>query len=113
MTDEIPPPQLPPAGWYPDPEGSGQQRFWDGANWSDQLAPPQQQAQQVVGGRVKDDRNNWLAAWGYLTAVLLPIVGIIIAIVLYNRNDSRGTPVLITSIVVIVVSAIIISSGSA
>ncbi|MGA5466581.1 DUF2510 domain-containing protein [Mycobacterium sp. NPDC050041] len=28
-----------PAGWYPDPAGSGQQRYFDGAGWTDRYAP--------------------------------------------------------------------------
>ena len=26
----------PPAGWYPDPEDPGRQRYWNGAAWDDQ-----------------------------------------------------------------------------
>ncbi|KQW06255.1 hypothetical protein ASC66_06935 [Leifsonia sp. Root4] len=29
----------PPAGWYPDPRGSDQLRWWDGTTWTVQLAP--------------------------------------------------------------------------
>ena len=36
-----PPPQaLPPAGWYPDPQGSGGTRYWDGAAWTATVLPP-------------------------------------------------------------------------
>ncbi len=48
--------ESPPAGWYPDPAGSGGQRYWDGGSWSqvtrpvDGMAggqPPQQQQTSV------------------------------------------------------------------
>lgn len=32
-----PPSSLPPAGWYPDPAGSAQERWWDGRGWSHHL----------------------------------------------------------------------------
>jgi Protein of unknown function (DUF2510) len=28
-----------PAGWYPDPEDAAQQRYWDGAQWTEHVAP--------------------------------------------------------------------------
>lgn len=30
----------PPANWYPDPDGSGGVRYWDGATWTTHRAPP-------------------------------------------------------------------------
>jgi Protein of unknown function (DUF2510)/Domain of unknown function (DUF4352) len=28
-----------PAGWYPDPDGSGGQRYWDGTSWTEHRSP--------------------------------------------------------------------------
>lgn len=35
-----PPANLPPAGWYADPAGTPQERWWDGRGWSDHLRAP-------------------------------------------------------------------------
>jgi len=33
------PTEAAPAGWYPDPQGGGEQRYWDGTTWTDHTAP--------------------------------------------------------------------------
>lgn len=39
--------ESPPAGWYPDPAGSGGERYWDGGTWSQVTRP----AGGLSGGR--------------------------------------------------------------
>lgn len=41
-------PALPPAGWYADPDLPGQQRYWDGARWTDYRHNPGLGPQTVV-----------------------------------------------------------------
>lgn len=33
------PSELPPAGWYPDPEDAARRRYWDGAQWTTHASP--------------------------------------------------------------------------
>ena len=62
----------PQAGWYPDPNGSGRQRWWDGATWAD--------LQPVVATVPGQPLNTWL--WQSIVVTLLcclpfGIVGIV------------------------------------
>lgn len=39
-----------PAGWYPDPETPGRQRYWDGTAWTEHTAPGPGSAPRVGAG---------------------------------------------------------------
>ncbi|MGH9521221.1 MAG: hypothetical protein ACRD3E_01675 [Terriglobales bacterium] len=49
-----------------------------------------------------DQRNDGLATIGWITAILIPVVGLVVGIMLSSRNDRRGVPIAITAVVVIV-----------
>lgn len=55
-----------PAGWYPDPQAPGQQRYWDGNAWTDHTAPGPGSGPRVTGGgppRVPEvQRADWQTA---------------------------------------------------
>lgn len=75
-----------PAGWYPDPEGSGGQRYWTGESWSDHRAPHAEMpaaAQAAPKSGLDPKVIIGLAA----AAVALVIVGVV-AVVLTLRTDT-------------------------
>lgn len=87
-----------PAGWYPDPTKANTQRYWDGARWSEHLAPiPLPRAQPAY---VEPPDNGGTLALGYIFAILMPIIGFIIGLTQINR---RGGGVVVLSVVSFIV----------
>jgi hypothetical protein len=78
MTNDLA--QQVPAGWYADPEGSPSQRWWDGARWTEHLAPtPRPYGEHLPSSRVPDG-TPVDTVWIWLVTVLpylamLPIFG--------------------------------------
>jgi hypothetical protein len=88
--------QLPPAGWYPDPQLAGTQRYWDGASWTSYRNPPLPDRRQT---------DNVITA-GYVFAVLFPLIGFIIGLTQINR-DARWSRVVMLSILAAIVWAVL------
>ena len=80
-----------PPGWYPDWDNPELQRYWDGAQWTDQVAPHQQGTPLTPSPRPSGSsdsrRTMWLAAGG----VALLVAGIAIGAVAADGDDDPGT----------------------
>src|SRR5215210_2825079 len=55
-----------PAGWYPDPQVTGQQRYWDGFQWTEQTAPAAAPAAAVDPYQ----QSRSVAMWSHLSGLL-------------------------------------------
>jgi uncharacterized protein DUF2510 len=133
----------PEAGWYVNPSGPGR-RYWDGERWTDHVddsgptqaqyvspsisAPPPPPVYQqppppppYVYGQPQyaqpTQGASGLVVVGYITAVIIPIVGFILGIVAATRRDEpqtarHGVWVIVVSVVAFFVWLAILNSGS-
>lgn len=92
MSDQTPDPSVPsaaPAGWYPDPQTPGQQRYWDGSAWAEATpaAPPAPGVAPVAGPTTSTNAIVGLVL-AIVSWVVCPIIAAIVALVL-ARSSSK------------------------
>lgn len=73
------PPGNTPAGWYPDPSGAGQQRYWDGTQWTEHHAPAAAGGGGVRPGQAVDPKTPVRPApalwWAVPALAVLALIG--------------------------------------
>lgn len=100
----------PAPGWHPDPEQPQTWRYWDGAQWTEQRAP-------MPAPAAAPRASDGLVIAGYLIALLLPLVGgliaFIIGVILLARDRvGHGLGVITLSVISPVIWFVVILGGS-
>lgn len=88
----------PSAGWYPDPTQAETQRYWTGAEWTEQRAP-----------LAKAKRTDQDLTFGVLLGIAIPIVGVLYGFVMLLRGNGNGGWVIVASILASIVWAVVIA----
>lgn len=73
-----PPPASP--GWYPDPSGSPQRRYWDGSTWTENVAPydaPPTTGAAPVATSSMSKGCIWALVIGAVLLLVIPILAVV------------------------------------
>lgn len=78
---------------------SDTQRYWDGAHWTDHLAPGLPQRTQAADAEQNQEkRTNGLAAAGIVMMIIFPIGGFIAGCMLLSRKALPGVLIMVFSV---------------
>ena len=113
-----------PAGWYPDPDGSQQQRYWDGSQWTQHYAAPAAGGAPAAGypaapatnfagpstGPVEPAPSTWWAVPALAVLALIGAAGLWVSAKLGGRtlNETNGLEGDGTIMLVLVVIAVVL-----
>ena len=75
-----------PAGWFPDPEDSGGQRFWNGDEWTEHRAPTTPPLVDAAPTASQGPDKRLLIGLAAAVVVVL-IVGAVVAVVVTRKAD--------------------------
>jgi hypothetical protein len=99
----------PGPGFYHDPNDATVDRYWDGAQWTENRVP---RGMGEPGKKEKEQKADGVIITGYILAVLMPLIGFIIGLTQINKNR-HGIWVVVASVAAFVMwIAIFSSSGS-
>jgi hypothetical protein len=76
-----------PAGWCPDPEDSGVQRFWNGDEWTEHRAPTTPPVVAAAPSASQRPDRRLLIGLAAAVVVVVLIVGAVVAVVLTRKSD--------------------------
>jgi hypothetical protein len=76
-----------PAGWFPDPSGSGGQRYWDGQQWTSHSQPSNPYPGGTAAGQPPaPSRQRNLTLWGGVVAVIATVL-VIVAFGIFGNSS--------------------------
>ena len=85
-----------PPGWYPDPQAPGYQRYWDGAQWTQHVAPLQGVPPQAPTGT--SSNTVVMIIVGVIVGFVVLLVISIAAVTLLGSNAENKFSTIATSI---------------
>jgi pyruvate/2-oxoglutarate dehydrogenase complex dihydrolipoamide acyltransferase (E2) component len=89
MTNHTPT-STPAPGWYPAPHANGEQRYWDGAQWTDWTPESAAAAHGTAASPSTDAKKKGLRWWAW---VLIGLGALLLLIIIIGSvNAGAGTP---------------------
>lgn len=85
--------ELPPAGWYPDPNGGPGQMYWDGQRWDTETPatpPPNQSGIPSPSGDQRPRRGPTPALIALIVAIVAVVVMAVVVISVVLNNHHTG-----------------------
>jgi hypothetical protein len=104
-------PSAPAPGWYPHPSMASTQRYWDGARWTDHIAPASSAPTTLRETADQQPGSGGLVMAGWPLAVFIPIVGFVIGLVLLTRHQVRaGAGIVALSLAMVVALTVVVAA---
>lgn len=92
------------SGWYPDPENSNIERYWNGREWTKDTQPARGVSVGNWSGPQRTHHREVVLGW--ITAVLFPPIGAVVGIRLLKTEErTHGVWMIVVAGTILVLAA--------